>query len=743
MASAPTREAVAEPPKSGDLAAVAPRMTASTAAWLCTLPCALLVLLAMLTLGPPLGRLAQGTPDARFLPSYRPYVHLEPTEQGRFLIALAAPLLLSLATALLASRPHRIPRGLQRLAWRLVPGVAIAAIAACLVVQARTRYGPEYTQAQASIGWSYFTGTTLAAAAAFAMLASLALRHDVGHRIVRAMVRESPVRRATAFSVAAAMTVIWLLHAINTDTSIANAPEMLTFHLSFPLDEAFAVVNGLTPLVDFSAQYGALLPWVGALSMSAFGKTLLVFTIAMCSLSALALIAVYDILRRAARSAVAALALYLPVLATSLFKVRGTLLERDTFGTYFGMFPLRYAPAYLVAWLTARQLSRPGSRVGPWLLWSTGGLAILNNVEFGLAATGASVAACACTSSFDRRTLLRLGRAVAIGLGTAFALVSLLTLARAGSLPRLWRLTDYARLYGHEGFGMLPIREPLGLHLVIYVTYVAAIGTATVRAIGGAANRVLTGMLAWSGIFGLGTGSYFAGRSHPEALVASFSAWALALALLTAVAVPALLATPGRRPHLAALAVLFGFGIAACSLAQTPAPWSQATRIDAPFNPEPNASASERPLMPEQRRSTRRFVTSIADGPSHFVVKQGAPVALIVRMGHRAADAFGIVDVTPYTGPDSLETEERVEATLDALRRAGGNTVIAPYPLDGSFVAVLDRHGFAVLTRSGRLARLEPQGRIRDVAVAAWQEQLLMKWVDTRHLHPRFLETTP
>jgi hypothetical protein len=737
VASAPTLGPVAELPKPGDLAAV-PYLTAGTAAWLCAIPCAVVVLVAVLVLGPPLGDLLNpDRVDYRFLRAFQREVHPEPTEQGRFLLALTFPLLLSWAAATLRARWRRPSSGIR--AGVIGTQLALAALlVACVLAQYGATYGPTYVFAPVTIGWDYFTPATLAAAAAIAALSSLALQRIEVRRLARTWLRESPPRRAVAVAIAVAMTAVWLLTSINTDTSVANEPWQVSFHLSFTLDEAFAVVNGRTPLVDFSPQYGSLWPWVGALAMIVFGKTLLVFTIAMCSITAVALLAIYDVLRRVTRNALLALLLYLPLLATSLYMVRGTSLNRDTFATYFGVFPLRYAGAYLLAWLTARQLEQRGARAGAWPLFVAAGLVLINNLEFGIAALGASVAAILWTSRRDRRSLLRLCAGIAAGLLAALALVSLLTLVRAGSLPRLSRLTDYAELYASGGFGMLPIREPLGLHLATYLTYVAAIATATVRAVERAPNRVLTGMLAWSGVFGLGAGGYFVGRSHPEVLIASFSAWAFALVLLTVAVVSRLAADPPRRPSLATFLVLFGLGIAICSLAQTPAPWTQLTRFGAPFTPEVG-SISERPLLPEPGAKPRRFVSSLADGPSRFVTKPGAPVAILAVMSHRIADIYGIVDVSPYTNWNSMETEERIEATVDALREAGGNTVIVPREVDPGIFFVLARHGFKVLTASGRLERFGPRHGVAHVDVLPWQEVSLTKWVDTRHLHPRAL----
>ena len=104
-------------------------------------------------------------------------------------------------------------------------------------------------------------------------------------------------------------------------------------------------------------------------------------------------------------------------------------------------------------------------------------------------------------------------------------------------------------------------------------------------------------MLAWSAAFGLLAGGYFAGRSDPLNLIAIFSAWAFSLVLLL-IAVVRSLASSARRPSLAELAVLFGFGLMLCSVVQTPAPWREAKRLGRqaaiPQVPEPRAEALRR-----------------------------------------------------------------------------------------------------------------------------------------------------
>ncbi|HMJ03419.1 MAG TPA: hypothetical protein VK506_10785 [Conexibacter sp.] len=709
-----------------------------TAAWLCALPCAIVTIAAVVLLGPLLGELIGGGAERYApVPDYRGAFRPEPTEHARYLIALGGPLLY---VGALLSAPRwlaRVPSRAAGLAASATQVLLAAALIACVIAQYRTTYGELYTT-RLTLTVRYFTPATLVAAAAIAAALVIAIRRTELRARAVALLRDTRMRRIGAGAAAVAMTAVWMLQAVHSDHSIGMSPYDVWFHAEFTLDEAFAILNSRTPLVDFTAQYGSLLPYITALAMRAFGEDVLTYTIAMSALSGLALLAIYGVLRRVTQSALAALLLYLPFLATSLFIVQGTPASHSTVGNYFSAFPTRYAGPFLLAWLTARRLERSGRGTSLWLLFTVGGLVLLNNADFGVPALGASIAAVLWgTGDLSRRGMRQLAVGLAAGLATAFVLVSALTLARADSLPELNRLVDLAGVFTVGGFGMLPIAAVVGLHLVLYATYVAAIAVATVRALRSASNRVLTGMLAWSGIFGLGSASYFIGRSHPYSLKFGFSTWALAIALLTVVALRAVAARPTRRPAIATVIVLIGFGVTACSLAQVPLPWSQIERLNAPFVPSaemPNPN----PLVPPNDPDTRTFVASLADGPSRFVVKDGAPVAILIMTGHRVADAYDVVNVSPYTGLRSMPTIERVDAVVDALRAAGGNTVILPNPLPTSFLRLLAARGFEVATDDG----LQPwvPGKTRPVRMPWPDGGSVVKMVDTRSLHPRALQ---
>jgi hypothetical protein len=225
---------------------------------------------------------------------------------------------------------------------------------------------------------------------------------------------------------------------------------------------------------------------------------------------------------------------------------------------------------------------------------------------------------------------------------------------RAGALPDPALMFRFARLFALAGFAMLPMPE-LGMHTILYLTFAAALAVATVRALGGGDqdDRPLTGMLAFSAIFGLASGTYYAGRSHPEVLVTSFAIWSFTLALLTIVVVRRLAAQPARWPDPAAAACLVAFVVAACSLAQTPTPWSQVERL----------------------RDTTPTTFAVPDGQAFIAAhtRPGERIAILQTLGHRIGENLGIEDVTPYTGQASMPAAEQLDDTVRMLREEGGS----------------------------------------------------------------------
>ncbi|HEV7773378.1 MAG TPA: hypothetical protein VGO48_08860 [Conexibacter sp.] len=604
-------------------------------------------------LGPPLGRaLFEPTGASHIWPYYFDLrgVRPEPTEHARYVLALLGPLLVVGATLLLRGR--RVAAVVPAMAAPFAQIALVGFVVVCIVAQRELVYEVAFTGARGSPNSIYFTNATLVVSTALAFLLAFALsRPAMAERLAKAT-RETPLRRAIAIGVAALVTVAYLLSAYNSDGTINVANAALWDHTAFYIDEAFSILNGQAPLVDFHAQYGHLWAYVAAGGLTLFGASLGVYAAIMLAGTAGTMAVVFATLRRlVGGSSLQTLALFLPFVATSFFMKLGPPENRYSPASLFSLFPIRYAGPYVLLWLIVRRLGRD-STGRPVALLTLAGLVVINNPEFGVPAVGATLVALVWTLS-DRslRGLIRLGLEALAGGAIAVVLVSLLTLAVGGGLPHFGMLLLYPRIFGTEGFGLLPMPS-IGFHLVVYVTFVAAIAMAAVRGLAGE-DRALSVALAWIGIFGLGVGAYFTGRSHPHVLIDLFSVWSYALVLIGIVAIRAIQRRPGRRPQLAELLVLAGLGAMACSLAQIPTPWSQIDRI--------------RHSQPHDVRVVTALEEAIREQ-----TRPGEPVAVLVRPGHQMSEEIGIRDITPYANIDSMMTEQQWQETIAALEHAHG-----------------------------------------------------------------------
>ena len=336
-------------------------------------------------------------------------------------------------------------------------------------------------------------GALIAAAIALA-----AHSRDASARFA-ALVAETPARRIAALALAAAFTVVWLLLAVNSDRSISIAMEGIRDHVEYQMNETWAVLDGRTPLVNFTSQYGSLWPYAIALSLvTLFGKTLLAFTITSATITAVAMLAVFGCCAASRAARVAALLLTCrssrrassrspgaapsatrspPTSASSRCATRARTCSH---GCSCGGSSARRAPRARRPAVPRRRARRAQQR----------------GVRRRRRSSRRRLRSRGPAPDRSPRALLRLAAGAAAGLLAAYALVALLTLLRAGSCRSSAARRVRARLRGRRlraaaGAGAL------GLHLAIYVTYVAAIACGTVRVLDRAQNRPLSGMLVW------------------------------------------------------------------------------------------------------------------------------------------------------------------------------------------------------------------------------------------------------
>jgi hypothetical protein len=650
-------------------------LEAAELAWLAVLPCAALVAAAVLLLGPPLGHALFAPGADRFWPNTE--VHPEPVEHARFVLALLGAPLGAAALLLLARRLPRLDPRVARILIALAQACTVVFLALMLLAQREVLL---HAAVYPVLPVDVFSLPTIVAALALAPLLALGARQRTLVARLAGLARETPGRRVGCLIVAVVLIAVWLTAAFNTEHSIGRAES----HHLIPWDmaETFAVLDGRTPLVDFHSQYAQLLPYLAAGALRIVGTTVGAWTGTMIVFSALALLAVFALLRRIVRSSVTGLALFVPFLAGSGYLIFSRLSPFEI----FSLWPMRYGGPYLLAWLTARHLDGAAPR-RRWLLLGVGGLVALNNLEFGApAAVGALAAIAYADPPRSRDAALGLLRDAALGLLAALAVVSAVALLHGGAFPHFGLLLEFPRIYGIGGWVLEPMAAS-GLHLALYGTFVAVVIVATARAIRGDSGRLLTGMLVWSGTFGLGAGSYFAGRSDALNLISLFSAWSFALVLLTTVVVERI-ARADRRPSLADVAVLFGFVLVALSVFQMPRPWAELQRVQGATVATYKQAAAIRLVA---QTTTRR-----------------QKVAILTQLGHRVAFDAGVVDVAPYSGMESMPTVGQLQETLRAVRREGASQIY----VDRSFLLpgmleLLAAAGFDPAAQEGRYVMLQ------------------------------------
>jgi hypothetical protein len=457
------------------------------------------------------------------------------------------------------------------------------------------------------------------------------------------------------FAVAVLLTVCWLLPSVFREQNLASAGREVTYHLQFTFDDCVAPLNGRAPLVNYAAQYASLLPYIVWPALRLGGALIGTFTVTMCSLSLIGLLAVQRVFALITRNERLALVLYVPFLATSLFFILRNGSHLFSWADYYAVFPMRYVGPYILLWLCARYLRGmyPRSAIA---VFTFGGLVILNNVEFGLPAFAGAVAAIMVGDGSRSVRVMGLIKDTALGLAGAIAIVSTLTVLLADKLPSLRLLTMYSRLFGQGGYGLM--HTPVaGLYLLVAMTFAAAIVVAATRYRRRVANVAYTGALAYSGVFGLGALNYYMGRTHPAGLTVLFSVWALSVVLLALLALRVLAA---RRvqvgifslPLLAGALVLLG--LVSTAVTQFPAPWTQIQRIE----------TSERPPTPYDISAAVAFLRRTA--------KPHEPVVVFAPLGHVIALTADVEDVSVYSHPDGVVTYQQLTDLLTSLRDSGG-----------------------------------------------------------------------
>jgi hypothetical protein len=671
-------------------------LAAEDLAWLGAVAAAILLAGAFVLIT---GRLATlyPSPKTDVFAVWRPLIQPEPREEVRSILALAAPFAVAaLVLALGGRRPER--RSLDPLI------VGAQALAGGLLVWAVLEQPRE-----SGFLLTYFKPYLLSAPNLIAgVVIGLALtgvilrwRRAVPVALSRAAER---IRGsgATAFAVALTVTVVFLLPAVVTDATVGRAGQIAAGHIPVQAEDYFSVVNGRTPLVDYIAQYANLLPLALAPILALFHSSITSFSIAMCVLSTVALLAVFAAFREMTRSWWWGLALYLPFLALALFPWHDDGPFRNFDATYYAVLPGRYIGPLILAWLCVRSVRRP---IPLWALFGLAGLVLINNAEFGTGALLALVVG--VCAGWDRSVPIRerIGRLAiegSAGLLAAAALVCALILIRTGELPDPRLLTYFNRLFLRDSYGLVPMPS-LGLHWALYATYAWALVLAAVRYVRNEPDRALTAILAYSGAFGLASAMYFVGRSSQFQLMLLFPAWGLALAPLAWTAARSLRAERANRARLVRLllpacAALIAFGVMVSALDRVSPPWRQVDRLTM-------GGPGANDLLAAQR-----YVEAHT--------RPGEPVLIIgTTLDHRVAERAGVDNLSPLNDITSLISPSEADRAIDQLEDAGGTEVfesVSDSPgTGGGLVFKIPEFAVILRARGYRLVGVDPDSGLR------------------------------
>jgi hypothetical protein len=671
-------------------------MPAEDLAWIGAIATALLLVAAFVLVTGRLGTLYP-SPKSGVFAVWRPLIQPEPREEVRSILALGAPFVLGAVVLAIGTRES--PR---RSLNPLIVGAQ--AVAAGLIVWALL----EQPRASGFL-FDYFQPYLLSVPN---LIAGVVIGLGVTAAVLRWGGAGPPAigrvtgwfrgRGAIAFGIALLVTVLFLLPAVVTDATVGQMGTLASGHIPVQAEDYFSVINGRTPLVDYIAQYANLLPLALAPILAAFDSSVTAYSVAMCLLSTVALLAVFGAFREVTRSCWWGLALYLPFVALALFPWHDSGPFRNFDATYYAVLPGRYLGPLILAWLCVRSTRRP---IPIWALFGIAGLVLINNAEFGIGALLALVIG--ICAGWDRSVPLRervgqLAVEGAAGLLAAAVLVCAVILIRTGELPDPRLLTYFNRLFLRDSYGLVPMPS-LGLHWALYATYAAALLMAAVRYVRNDPDRALTAILAYSGAFGLASAMYFVGRSSQFQLMLLFPAWGLALAPVTWAAARSLWAERADRSRLARLlvpacAALIGFGVMISALDRVSPPWRQVDRIT-------TGGPGANDLLPAQR-----YVEAHT--------RRGEPVLIIgTTLDHRVAERAGVENVSPLNDITSLISPAEADRALDQLQDAGGTQVfesVSSSPEAGGGLVFRTPEFAAILRARGyRLVGADPDSGLR------------------------------
>jgi hypothetical protein len=481
------------------------------------------------------------------------------------------------------------------------------------------------------------------------------------------------------YNIAIFYTLLRLMPSIIVDFDYQSTNNIVSWHIPYSMGEFAAVLNGKTILVNFFPQYQNFLPYILLPIFNIFGLSLTSFSLAMSTLSLIGMMLIFAVYKYLTKSSWIALALYIPYCSLSFFpnhSVGGLVLNAFN---YFVVAPLRYFGYWILAFLLARYLLKPTlPRMA--ILFFIGGIVTINNLDFGIPALVAVLVAVIITTGNGLfpplKTAFKIGSIFIVSVSLALGLFIFITIIRSGETPNIGQLTLFQRIFAVYGFGMLPM-PPLGLHWLIYITFMAAILVGlqrTVSVLGTndlfSQQRLSNGLLVFSGIAGCGALMYFVGRSHPYVLTCVFPAWAFSLLLLAweqfldwRKNFSQFNTTDKLVRYIPTVVLLFLYIIFTGNILTTPALPTQLARLRSYNNSFSTWQAKAVEFVRNQTHTKEN-------------------IGIIYPYGYEIANIAQVENVFPYTTPFSLILKSQLEVAIKTFKSKDVKHLFGYFPED-------------------------------------------------------------
>ncbi len=511
--------------------------------------------------------------------------------------------------------------------------------------------------------WRFFPDSTVLIVAA---AAAYWLRDRFPKARLKRLIDGIPQRELLAWSGAAALTALSLIHSIFSEYALGSAGDVVRYHYSYALDEVAAVASGNTVLVDFFPQYVRVLPYLLEPIFHRVGLSITSFSLSMALLNGIALFCGWILIRRSVRTPLKAMACFAAI--TGLFAHQDAGARYASVLTYHAVGPFRiFLP--MLSLVSLSSALRSDSRTWASVAALVSSTALLNNPDFGLPTWVAVSAALTIFGSRPMRSLL-----VSLSsLGAVIAAFIAFTWARSGQWPDFSVGLEFQRLFAWSGFFMLKL-PAIGIYQWVFATCFSGMIVALTRRVLNAPQEIdrhRNGLLLATGLMGMGCLIYYVGRSQWIVTTATFWIFSLCLVLLVVEAFPLRATRTAKIPLLiSSLFLLGGISILPLRVLDLGPKLTELSETGGELSRRLEATTKE-----VRTRST-----------SH-------PVALIFPYGQLVATRAGVRNASPFAEEGSMISRSQLQRLGAAIER-NCVTLVAFKEPKNDLLEILSHSGF-------------------------------------------------